>query len=183
LVVRLRANVDIRKSGSGNVGAANTFRVTRSKFLSVFVAILDILKGVGAVYAGYVIGNGDFQVWATAGCAAVAGHNYPIWLRFRGGRGLATACGATITWAWFFPVSWGLFWIFSRKILRDTHYANLTATCFTLLVSLTVPAAWLEVMTSYSGDVFSVRIFAVILCTLIFIGHLNPLSQKLFTRT
>jgi acyl phosphate:glycerol-3-phosphate acyltransferase len=183
LVVRLRANVDIRESGSGNVGAANTFKVTRSKFLSVLVAFLDILKGVAAIYAGYTVGGGDFPVWATAGCAAVAGHNYSVWLGFRGGRGLATACGATITWAWFFPVSWVIFWFISKKTLHDTHYANSLATLLTLLLALTVPADWLGVMTMNSGDTASVRIFAFILCTLIFIGHLGPLKQKLFPRT
>ncbi len=177
LVVRSRSRIDIRKSGSGNVGAANTYKVTRSKFLSVLVALLDAVKGAIAVYVGVIIGDGEFWIWGSAAIAAVAGHIYPVWLGFHGGRGLATACGATLTWAWFFPVLWLIFWWLSKKILRDTHYANISAILGILFAAILLPGDLIERMSSFTTSADAIRVFALILCTLLVSGHIGPLKR------
>jgi glycerol-3-phosphate acyltransferase PlsY len=92
LVARRLGGVDLRASGSGNVGAANVLRTT-SKSLAATVLLLDIGKGAAAVAAARFAGAGDAGA-AGAALAAVAGHIYPIWLRLRGGKGVAVACGA-----------------------------------------------------------------------------------------
>jgi glycerol-3-phosphate acyltransferase PlsY len=82
---------DLHRIGSGNIGAANVLRASGIK-AGVLVAILDVAKGAaGVAAAGALTGQGS--VPAIAGCAAVVGHVYPVWLRFRGGKGVATACG------------------------------------------------------------------------------------------
>lgn len=82
---------DLHRIGSGNIGAANVLRASGVK-AGVLVAILDVAKGAaGVAAAGALTGQGP--VPAIAGCAAVVGHVYPVWLRFRGGKGVATACG------------------------------------------------------------------------------------------
>jgi glycerol-3-phosphate acyltransferase PlsY len=86
-----RAGIDVRVSGSGNVGAANVMRTSGAQ-LGVAVMALDISKGAASVWAAHA-GDGSIAAMAAAGAAAIVGHIYPVWLRFRGGKGVATACG------------------------------------------------------------------------------------------
>jgi glycerol-3-phosphate acyltransferase PlsY len=92
LAGRYFRGVDIRRIGSGNVGAANVLRSTGA-LTAVVVMLLDAAKGAGAVFFAQRLAPGDAAP-AAAGIAAVVGHVYPIWLRFRGGKGVATAAGA-----------------------------------------------------------------------------------------
>jgi glycerol-3-phosphate acyltransferase PlsY len=92
LLARHWGGRDLRLIGSGNLGAANVVRASGVR-AGVLVAILDILKGaVSVVLAERLSTNAAAP--AAAGLAAVVGHVYPVWLRFRGGKGVATACGA-----------------------------------------------------------------------------------------
>jgi glycerol-3-phosphate acyltransferase PlsY len=84
--------IDIRRAGSGNVGAANVLR-TSGVATALAVVLLDIGKGAGSVLVAQRLTGSD-GVPAWAGLAAIIGHIYPVWLRFRGGKGVATACGA-----------------------------------------------------------------------------------------
>jgi len=91
LILARRAGADLRRVGSGNLGATNVVRATGMK-VGVLVALLDIAKGAGSVaLAGRLTDNPAGP--ALAGIAAIVGHVYPAWLRFRGGTGVATACG------------------------------------------------------------------------------------------
>ena len=91
LVGRVVRGVDIRYAGSGNVGAANVLRIAGT-WSGIFVMLLDAAKGAGAVLFVARLTTGDAAP-AAAGVAAVVGHVYPCWLRFRGGKGVATAAG------------------------------------------------------------------------------------------
>jgi len=82
---------DVRRIGSGNVGAANVLRASGVR-AGVLVAMLDIAKGAASVVLAMRLST-DGSVPAAAGFAAILGHIYPVWLRFRGGKGVATACG------------------------------------------------------------------------------------------
>ena len=91
LILARRWGADLRQAGSGNLGAANVMRVS-GVTAGVLVAALDMAKGAASVWlAARVSGGADLP--AAAGLAAIIGHIYPIWLRFRGGKGVATACG------------------------------------------------------------------------------------------
>ncbi|MCX6543720.1 MAG: glycerol-3-phosphate 1-O-acyltransferase PlsY [Acidobacteria bacterium] len=83
---------DLRLVGSGNVGATNAFRVAGSG-AGLLTVLFDIAKGATAVVAAQRLGAGQ-SLSAVAGVAAVAGHIYPVWLGFRGGKGVAATCGA-----------------------------------------------------------------------------------------
>jgi len=106
LISRRKANVDLRQYGSGKTGATNVMRTMGSK-AGVLVAALDVVKGVLAVvFAGMIFGEsymvvGDYTVGiftgqAAAALAAMAGHLWPVFLKFRGGRGVATFLGGLI---------------------------------------------------------------------------------------
>jgi len=82
---------DLRLVGSGNLGAANVMRVS-GVAAGVLVAALDMAKGAASVWLAERMSSGP-ALPAAAGFAAIIGHIYPVWLRFRGGKGVATACG------------------------------------------------------------------------------------------
>jgi glycerol-3-phosphate acyltransferase PlsY len=88
VVLQRARGVDLRRVGSGNVGATNVYR-TSGLGMALAVIIADAGKGAGAV----LLAGGGVHA-ATAGVAAVIGHIYPVWLRFKGGKGVATASGA-----------------------------------------------------------------------------------------
>jgi glycerol-3-phosphate acyltransferase PlsY len=88
---RLAAGVDLRRAGSGNPGAANALRIGGVS-LAVSVLLLDVMKGAVSVLWASRLGPGDAAP-ALAGLAAVVGHIYPISMRFKGGKGVATAAG------------------------------------------------------------------------------------------
>jgi acyl phosphate:glycerol-3-phosphate acyltransferase len=97
-----RGTVDIRQSGSGNPGGLNTMRVL-GRGWGALVILLDALKGIIAGLVGLAIG--DAAAYA-AGTAAIAGHVWPVWTRFRGGRGVATAGGSFLSvFPPFFPIA------------------------------------------------------------------------------
>jgi glycerol-3-phosphate acyltransferase PlsY len=83
---------DLHRIGSGNIGAANVVRAS-GLTAGLLVAVLDVAKGAAGVFLVQRL-NGSGATQAAAGMAAILGHVYPIWLRFRGGKGVATACGA-----------------------------------------------------------------------------------------
>lgn len=93
-VGKLMAKIDIREHGSGNAGATNTFRVLGAKAGAV-VFVFDILKGMLATAIGLWI-TGDRSGAMLAGTMAIVGHNWPVLLNFRGGKGIATSFGLII---------------------------------------------------------------------------------------
>ena len=100
LLVRIFRGEDVRQSGSGNIGATNVSR--KSPVLGVVTLLLDALKGSGAVGLAYFLsgrmpgGVLPYRVMAMAALFAVVGHMFPIWLKFRGGKGVATGLGSFI---------------------------------------------------------------------------------------
>lgn len=93
LVVKLLRGDDIRHHGSGNIGATNVGRVMGRPW-AVAVALFDMAKGGLAIAFARAFGVGDPSLLALVGIAGVCGHNFPVWLRFKGGKGVATSFGA-----------------------------------------------------------------------------------------
>jgi glycerol-3-phosphate acyltransferase PlsY len=96
LLVRIFKGEDVRTSGSGNIGATNVAR--KSPALGVATLVLDAAKGLVAVLVARVLFSGPHQplIMTTAALFAVLGHLFPVWLKFRGGKGVATSLGAFI---------------------------------------------------------------------------------------
>jgi acyl phosphate:glycerol-3-phosphate acyltransferase len=88
---------DIRKIGSGNIGATNVLR-TGNKKIAALTLLCDVLKGLAPVLIGrWLNGNIGAEI---GGFASLAGHIFPIWLGFKGGKGVATALGVMLGWSW-----------------------------------------------------------------------------------
>ena len=123
LLTRLAGYGDIRRIGSGNIGATNVLR-TGSKTAAALTLLLDLAKGWAAVVIGQAWG-GDAAL-AAAGCVVI-GHAFPLWLGFRGGKGLATALGVVIALAWSVAVAAALVWLATALLLRYSSLAALVA--------------------------------------------------------
>ena len=125
LIVRWKSKVDIRKAGSGNVGTLNSYEVTRSKLVGVLVLVVDLLKGVSAVLLAAAIAPGmGFGASAVGGISAVVGHSFPFWLKFKGGRGLATAAGVLMPLQWLVVLFWGFWWAIGFFLTRNVNVGN-----------------------------------------------------------
>lgn len=94
LLVRAFRGADVRTSGSGNIGATNVART--SPKLGLLTLVLDVLKGMAAIGIALGVCPGNRTVAFVAALAAVSGHIFPVWLRFRGGKGVATGLGSFV---------------------------------------------------------------------------------------
>jgi acyl phosphate:glycerol-3-phosphate acyltransferase len=92
ILLRAFRGQDVRQSGSGNIGATNVAR--SSPFLGVLTLLLDALKGVAAVTLAHVLFSGQNTLAGAAALFAILGHMFPVWLGFRGGKGVATGLGS-----------------------------------------------------------------------------------------
>lgn len=121
LIVKLTAGRDIRDVGSGNIGAANVAR-NAGKFAGALTLFLDAAKGYFAVWLAAHFTNSNIRWMMIAAMCAVAGHIFPVWLKLRGGKGVATGLGV------FLPISWQavvlavVLWI---VVVFFWHYASL----------------------------------------------------------
>ncbi|HEX7065447.1 MAG TPA: glycerol-3-phosphate 1-O-acyltransferase PlsY [Bacillales bacterium] len=138
LITKLMLKDDIRKHGSGNAGATNTLRVLGTG-PAVTVLLLDVLKGVAAVWVAVWLGDG---VWALpiAGLMAIVGHNWPVFFGFRGGKGVATTIGVFAT-LFFLPSIYAgivaiLLIIFTRYVSLGSLLFVIAAPFFTLFVGV-----------------------------------------------
>ena len=124
LLARLAGLGDLRKIGSGNIGATNVLRTGR-KGLAAATLVLDGGKGgAAALIAGSLYGP-DMAVSAAA--AAVIGHMFPIWLKFRGGKGVATALGVLLALAWPVGLAACAIWLAMARLLRYSSLSSMTA--------------------------------------------------------
>lgn len=134
LFSRWLKKIDIREHGSGNAGATNTLRVL-GKGPAIAVFALDIAKGViGALIGGWL---GDGSAWGpvAGGLAAIAGHNWPIFFRFKGGKGIATTIGALIVWAFYPALIAGIIAILA---IVFTRYVSLGSMIFAVLLPVAI---------------------------------------------
>jgi len=127
LLVRWARRGDLRTMESGSVGALNAFRATGAGWVGWSVLVADVLKGVLAVALAGAGASTTLQ--AVLAAAAVAGHNWPVWLRGKGGKGLATAAGAlsvlTPVAVPVWGVLWGIGYVASGYIVVGTLAATL----------------------------------------------------------
>lgn len=127
VVMKVYRNQDVRKLGSGNIGAANVFRAGGpGAFAATLIA--DGLKGFIPVMLGILLGLGDQELaLAAIGLAAVLGHTWPIYLGFRGGKGVATSGGVLLALAPAALVIAGLSWFLVVRLTRLASLASLIA--------------------------------------------------------
>lgn len=126
--------IDITAGGSGNPGATNAARLMGRK-AGALVLVGDLLKGVaGAALGSWLIG-GDLGGWV-AGAAAVVGHCYPVFYRFKGGKGVATAAGMILFQTWILSLVLTIVWAVLIRVIKISSVASL------VVVVLAIPGVW-----------------------------------------
>ena len=128
ILTKLAGHGDLRDIGSGNIGATNVLR-TGNKALAALTLILDLLKGTAAVLIGARFGQ---DAALLGGLGAILGHLFPIWLGFRGGKGVATYIGVLLGLYWPAAIVFCAIWLLVALI---TRYSSLSA----LVASAAVP--------------------------------------------
>ena len=135
LLVWMFRGEDVRKSGSGNIGATNVSR--KSPLLGALTLLLDAAKGFLAVQVAASLsvsssgGHGNYRMMAASALIAIAGHMFPVWLKFRGGKGVATALGAFLRLApWAVGVAAIIFVVVVLVSRRISLGSIVTAACF-----------------------------------------------------
>jgi len=131
ILTRLAGYGDIRKIGSGNIGATNVLR-TGNKTLALLTVLCDASKaGIAAVIAGCCAGS-DASVMASliAGSFGVLGHNFPVWLKFKGGKGVASAFGFILATCWPIAIIILVVWLVMAFTFKYSSLSALTAAVF-----------------------------------------------------
>jgi glycerol-3-phosphate acyltransferase PlsY len=154
VLTRLAGLGDIRQIGSGNIGATNVLR-TGNKPLALLTLFLDGAKGTAAVLLTHFIAP---ELAPLAGLATLTGHLFPVWLKFKGGKGVATAAGIFTALYWPIGLSFMVTWILVAKL---SHYSSLAA-----LVAIGLAPAY--ALFFGRGDILWL---AVVILVLVFIKH------------
>jgi glycerol-3-phosphate acyltransferase PlsY len=128
ILTKLSGGGDLRKIGSGNIGATNVLR-TGNKGLAVLTLVLDAAKGAAAVWLGAQFGPGAAML---AGLGAFLGHLFPVWLGFRGGKGVATYIGVTLGLYWPAALAFCVLWLLVAVTTRYSSLAALVASAATV---------------------------------------------------
>jgi glycerol-3-phosphate acyltransferase PlsY len=135
LLTRFAGAGDLRAIGSGNIGATNVLRTGR-KGLAAATLLLDVLKATFAVVAASLVFGRETELAAATG--ALLGHLYPVWLRFRGGKGVATFLGGLIGVAWPAAIAFGVAWLGVAALTRYSSAAALAATAASPLAAAAI---------------------------------------------
>ncbi|MEA3535205.1 glycerol-3-phosphate 1-O-acyltransferase PlsY [Rhizobium sp. CC-YZS058] len=135
LLTRAAGLGDVRKIGSGNIGATNVLR-TGNKKLAAATLLLDALKGTAAATIAWHYAGPDAGI--AAGLGAFLGHLFPVWLGFKGGKGIATYIGVLLGLAPLVVLVFAAVWLGVAKI---TRYSSLSALCATVVVPVVLLAA------------------------------------------
>lgn len=154
LLTRAAGLGDVRSIGSGNIGATNVLR-TGNKKLAAATLLLDALKGTAAVLLANCYAP-DLGLWA--GFGAFLGHLFPVWLGFRGGKGVATYLGVLIALAWQVALIFAAVWLLVAIVFR---YSSLAALC----AAVAVPGALWFLATPQLAGLFAV------MSVILFIKH------------
>ena len=137
ILTKLAGHGDLRDIGSGNIGATNVLR-TGNKALAALTLILDLLKGTAAVLIGARFGQ---DAALLGGLGAILGHLFPIWLGFRGGKGVATYIGVLLGLYWPAAIVFCAIWLLVALITRYSSLSALVASaaapCLLVLVGET----------------------------------------------
>ena len=140
LLTRFSGGPDIRGIGSGNIGATNVLRTGR-KGLAAATLLADMLKGTAAVLlTRYLFGS---EAAIAAGLGAFLGHVFPVWLGFKGGKGVATFIGVLLGFSWVAVLIYAAIWIGIAAITRYSSLSGLVACAATpaVLWALDMPVA------------------------------------------
>ena len=147
VLTRLAGKGDVREIGSHSIGATNVLR-TGSKTLAALTLVLDCLKGTAAIVLAQFLFGGFTGAYAATG--AMLGHLYPVWLGFRGGKGVATLLGVLIPLLWPAALVYAAVWIFLLATLRISSLAGITAAVTAPIVAVALHSSYFPLLLGFA---------------------------------
>ena len=147
LLTRLAGKGDVREIGSGNIGATNVLR-TGSKWLAALTLVLDCLKATAAIVIAQLLFGRETAAFAASG--ALLGHLYPVWLGFRGGKGVATLLGILIALLWPAALVYAAVWLFLLLTLRISSLAGMTAAVTAPVVAFALHSPYVPMLLGFA---------------------------------
>jgi acyl phosphate:glycerol-3-phosphate acyltransferase len=147
LLTRAAGKGDVRKIGSGNIGATNVLR-TGSRKLAGLTLVLDCLKAIVAIVLARLLFGPETQAFAAAG--AFVGHLYPVWLRFRGGKGVATLLGILIALLWPAALVYAAVWILLLLTLRISSLAGMAAAVSAPITAFALQSSYFSMLLGFA---------------------------------
>lgn len=190
LFVKTAHSKDLTKEGSGNVGTLNAVMVSGSKLIGILVLIIDFLKGAVPVFLLASVFGYDVITLYGSSIMLVLGHNFSVWLKFKGGRGLATSAGIFAVLNFWILISWCVVWIVLKVFKQEVLISNFIATA-----SLPLPAIILNLLdlrftihlvNSAGESLFVIFVICISLIVIIkhteVLGRLFPSAVKSFNK-
>jgi len=196
LLVKIFRRIDITKTGSGNVGALNTIRTSKSKLIGISVLLIDAFKGALSVFIPlllfpetfifpalallFAVFAHCFNPWLGFKLAllfAVFAHCFNPWLGFKGGRGLAVVTGGGLIIFPYTVLMWILLWVIFFLMKKNHHIANIAATIFTLLLLFNTVDIAMKYSIIKPESSSSLIVITAALLMIIFIKHIEPLKE------
>ena len=172
------AGFDVRTRGSGNAGSTNVLR-TAGKKVAIITLICDILKGVVAVLIGYIVGKltkasveTSQMLILTAGVMVVLGHTFPIFFKFKGGKGVATSLGVLLMINWKIGL---ICLVFALLIMAASRMVSLGS----ISAAILFPVLCIFINENYliKANHFGYILFGIILCLLVVFNHRSNLKR------
>lgn len=177
IVLKKAKGIDVTQSGTGNVGAMNSYEVSGSKKLGILVFVVDFLKGVIPVLIILQLFGQKYSFAGLTLIFSIFAHCFNPWLNFKGGRGLATSAGGSVVIAPLLLVIWIIIWLVFYLIKKDILIANIFATILTLITVLLGSNFYLEYSAIADKSINELVMLSSIVLILIFIKHIDPLNE------
>jgi len=182
IILKMSRGLDITQTGSGNVGALNSFRVTKSKRIFLLVLIIDFLKGLLSALITILIFGPEFIFPMLSIIAAVFSHCYSPWLNLKGGKGLATATGGTLGLSVPIIIIWIFMWGVLYQFKRDINFASVYASIMTALSSVFGFSLMNKFSYFHAHSNFEFGFLVTIVMLIIISKHSSPLKERLMKK-
>ncbi len=182
LLARKRSGIDLRNAGSGNIGARNAFEVTGNKRLGFAVLVLDMHKGIIPLVILSKIGS--CQMIPVVAVTIILGHCYPVWLKFHGGRGLATGAAIALLISPDTLICWVVFYFLSGLIRKQVHIQALAATIASIVFAAVGYNSSVFFNTTFlcSENKYFFQVPVIAMLLIIMSRHLVPVYDVLRTK-
>ena len=172
-------NKDLRNEGSGNLGMLNSYEASKDKVLTFAILMLDMTKAIYCIalvnllfYESYLIGT------IIAGIGIILGHNWNIFLRFRGGRGLAPAAGISFVDNFYPLIIWLASWTISKAFTKNIHISNCISSILTIAILWISPSDLIFSFDSWESITpDALRILFTAINILIILSHYKVLIE------
>ena len=179
ILIKKFHNKDLRNEGSGNLGMLNSYEASKDKVLTFAILLLDMTKAIYCIalvnllfYESYLIGT------IIAGIGIILGHNWNIFLRFRGGRGLAPAAGISFVVNFYPLIIWLASWTISKAFTKNIHISNCISSILTIAILWISPSDLIFSFDSWESITpDALRILFTAINILIILSHYKVLIE------